>query len=68
MCVLYLQEDGQDILLYSRNPNYVVDINIEYDGTAALIGLVIVSLMLFFLCCCCSFVWLRVSLCGLLAL
>ena len=57
MCVLCLQENGQQLLLYSRNPNYVVDINIYISQSLVTEILVILFLSLFgsFSCCCCLY-------------
>ena len=57
MSVLCLQEDGQDLLLYSRDPNYVVDININISQSLVTEMLVILFLSLFgsFSCCCCLY-------------
>ena len=61
MCVLCVQEDGRELLSLAREPNYVVDINVEYDATLAFVGLVMASLMLICLCCCITYFSFRVS-------
>ena len=55
MCVLCVQEDGRELLNFTSDPSYVVDIDIDQSSLAVLLIIVFLSLFGSYSCCCCVY-------------